>query len=856
MALDRYADKRNFEKTPEPGPGSGPRHGSELIYVVQQHDASRMHWDFRLELDGVLMSWAVPKGPSLDPKDKRLAVHVEDHPLDYAGFEGVIPKGEYGGGSVIVWDRGTWDPHGDPHAGMAKGDFKFRLTGDKLTGEWVLVRMKPREGEKAENWLLIKERDEFARPSSEYDVTRAEPDSVISGLTVQQVAEREAAGIDVGARPADGDDAGTDPSRVAGATKVRMPKAVDPELARLVAEPPAGDTWISEVKYDGYRVLVFVDGGKARAFTRNGNDRSADFEPLLRCAERLPVGQAILDGEAVVFGEDGITRFQLLQQAIKAAPDRITYACFDLLYLDGYDLRGAELTARKDLLARVLGDQPPTGCIRYAEHVDGLAETFYDRACRIGLEGAVLKRRDSRYAGTRSGAWLKVKCRLEQELVVGGFTDPKGARTGFGALLLGYYDADGAFVYAGRVGTGFSEVTLGDLYGKLRRIERKTPAYIDPPKGAGLHWVTPELVAQVAFQEWTAEGSIRQPSFLGLRTDKKAAEVVREAPANDAPADPAGADPPGTDRAAGKAKASVGNVVAGVTVSSPDKRLFPDSDVTKIDLARYYDAAAPLMVPQVSGRALTLLRCPSGDGAECFWQRHPDKGRSGQLHTAAFTWPGDEDPQDWLYVTDAGGLVTTAQMGVAEIHCWLSRIDTIDRPDRIIFDLDPGPGVEMPQIVRAAQMVRERMASLGFTPYLKTTGGKGVHVVVPVEPVFAFEKVRAMTKSIVDGLVADDPDMFVGRMAKAERSGKVFLDYLRNALGASAVAPYSPRARSGAPVSVPIAWEELTGDLQPKAFTLTAVLERIGDSPDPWADIDDSAAGAKVMRAAAGDLLG
>lgn len=816
MGLEEYRDKRDFSATPEPAGGTPSE--AKRIFVVQQHHATAMHYDFRLELDGVLLSWAVPKGPSYDPKERRLAVHVEDHPLDYAGFEGVIPKGQYGGGNVIVWDRGTWEPINDPHEGLAKGDFKFRLSGEKLTGGWVLVRLKPRPGEKRDNWLLIKERDEMARPASEFDVTRDEPLSVVSGVRVDEV--------------------GT----------VAPANSPDLALCTLVSSPPAGDGWIGEVKYDGYRVRITVENGEARCFSRNGEDLTGKLGPVARAAAALPASSLLLDGEAVVFDERGVSRFGLLADALGSHPERIVFVAFDLLRRDGADLTGEPTPARKEALRDLLSGLAPDAPIRFAEYVEGGVDALMEAACAQGLEGVVAKRADAPYPSGRTRAWLKVKCRHAQEFVVGGFTDPKGSREGFGALLLGYHDAHGRLVYAGRVGSGFSERRLREIAAALEPIERPEPPFAEPPaKLPGAHWVEPRLVAQVAFSEWTADGLLRQPSFLGLRADADPASVVREAPVAPEPADPPGPadDAPSAD-----------GTVAGVRITNPGKRLFPDSDLTKAELARYYEAVAPLMLAEVAERPLTLVRCPVGNGTgSCFYQRHPDRGLPGPIHVLGHMLRGHEEADEWLYVRDAAGLVALAQMGVAEIHTWLSRADEPRRPDRIVFDLDPGPGVEWAHIVHAALVLRDECAALGFTPFVKTTGSKGLHVTLPIEPVWEFTRVHDLARSIAERVAAAHPDDLTPKMSKELRPGRIFVDYVRNSEAASAVAPYSTRHLEGPPVAVPLAWEELdpNDDLR-RRFTPERVIERVKAGTDPWRDIDKSPAGVRVLREAEGSL--
>ncbi|NTW28930.1 MAG: DNA ligase D [Coriobacteriia bacterium] len=865
MPLEEYNAKRDFTHTPEPaGGGANESGGAKLSFVVQKHHASSLHYDFRLELDGVLLSWAVPKGPSLDTRDKRLAIRVEDHPLSYGSFEGTIPEGEYGGGSVIVWDRGTWEPLGDPHAGLAKGDFKFTLSGEKLRGVWVLVRLKPRPNERQESWLLIKERDDFARPRETGDILAERPESVVSGLGVDEVGRR-----DPPATATVGREAATPP-----------PAVVDLELATLVERPPEGNEWLAEVKYDGYRVAIVLDGGRARVFTRSHADWTDRFAPLALAVEGLPATSAVIDGEAVVFDERGISRFDLLQHALGEHPEKIGFAAFDLLHLNGHDLRNLPLIDRKELLCALLCDRPAGSPLRYADHVIGGAPEFFREACRADLEGTVCKRAASRYVPGRGRDWLKVKCRQVQEFVVGGFTEGAGSRVGLGSLLLGVYDG-ARFAYAGRVGTGFDDATLAALRDRLDALETPAPPFEPPPHITGhtLHWVRPTLVVQVAFREWTADNVLRQPVYLGLREDKAASEVAREASSTEAPPkasaaeggpaaesgqvegsakgfadsdamdgrDPLGREPsplpsPPPDRGR--------RAVLGVPISNPDKLLFPASDFPKFALAEYYAAVAPLMLPLVANRPLTLVRCPHGGGAGCFYQRHPDAGLPHAIHVLPHALGSTREMLEWLTVDTAEGLIALAQMGAVEVHAWLSRADAPARPDLLVFDLDPGPDLTRPQIRAVALLVRDECASLGFTPYLKSTGGKGLHVVMPIEPVWDFTRVRVLTKALAERLAALHPNTITSRMAKDLRGGRVFLDYLRNAEGASAVAPYSTRNRPGPTCSVPLAWDELTDELDTGLFTPARVLARVAAGTDPWRTIAENPASERVLRAA------
>jgi bifunctional non-homologous end joining protein LigD len=829
--LQEYHRKRDFASTPEPAGADLPKtatapEATPLTFVIHKHAARALHYDLRLEVGGVYASWAVPKGPSLDTHDKHLAVHVEDHPLEYGSFEGTIPAGDYGGGTVMVWDRGTFTPVGDPAAGIAKGDFKFVLDGAKLHGQWVLVRMRPRPGDKRENWLLIKERDEFVRPHEEYDVLKAEPDSAATGRTMEQIA---AGAVEAAAGEPS---AAAEPAPAPLPTSAPVPKATDApfpvglpfQLATLVEEAPEGDEWIHEVKYDGYRVHVALQDGVARVLTRNGADWTDRFPGLASAAQALPVTSALFDGEAVVLDADGRSDFGLLQEAL-AAKDAggVRLEAFDLPYLNGHDLRAETLARRKALLAALLDAAPANGPLLAVQHFTGRGPAYHAASCELLLEGSISKRADRPWVPGRTRDWLKVKCIARQEFVIGGWTDPAGSREGFGALLVGVYDEDRRLRYAGRVGTGFTDRTLADLHAQLAGLAADTPPFADPPRLAGAHWVRPELVAEVTFREWTRDGILRQPSFKGLREDKPAGQVTRERASGHG-------DPP---PAAGPA------VVRGIHVTNPGRVLEPGG-ITKLELARYYDSIAEWMLPHVIGRPLTIVRCPRGAAGApgCFYQKHPEmRAWPDVFGTVEIVDSGG--PATYFFVKDADGLVALAQLGTLEVHTWNSFADDPERPDRMVFDLDPGSSVAFAQVADAARTVRDALGALGLTSFVKTTGGHGLHVVAPIAPGRGYDEVRGFTHALVELLARQRPDAFTSVMSKAKREGVVFIDYLRNAHGATAVAAYSTRARPGAPVSVPVSWDELAAGLDPAAFDFRTVPVRMaGLGADPWPDYD------------------
>jgi len=858
MALERYREKRDFKATPEPRGRVPRKKQQDLSFVIQKHAASHLHYDFRLELNGVLLSWAVPKGPSLDPADKRLAMHVEDHPLEYGGFEGTIPRKQYGGGTVLLWDRGTWIPKGDPAAGYRKGQLKFELRGDKLHGGWTLVRTHGSKygGDGKQAWLLIKESDEFARRGIDARIVDDQPDSVVSGRTIDQVAlDREhvwdsnrsvAANVKGGALPprktekAKAASAVASPSEVAGARQAKLPATLSPELATLVDACPEGDDWLHEIKYDGYRMLCRVDRGKVRIYSRNGKEWTPALATIASVVQRLRLKSAWLDGEVTVMAPNGRTSFQQLQNAL-ADPTigTLTYFVFDVPFLDGYDLRGVVLKERKRLLRALIPEAD--AILRYGVEVQGSGEQFFAQACKLGFEGAVSKRVDSLYqTGTRTRDWIKVKCGQRQEMVIGGFTDPQGTRTGFGALLLGVYEADGTLRYSGRVGTGFDDATLNSLRRVLDKLVAKTTPFANPPRGyaaKGVHWVRPTLVAEVAFTEWTHDGTLRHPSFQGLRKDKKASEVMRERAVKKTPSAKksavAAARRPKRNGAAPTASSNA--VVAGIALSHPDKLLFPADKLTKRDVAQYYEKVGEWMVPHLRERPLSLVRCPDGWQGQCFYQKHADKSVNAAVNRIAV--PEGNGTATYMSANSTEAVVALLQWGVIEVHPWGSRKPKLDRPDRLIFDFDPDDGVGWPELVSAVQVMRTLLDEMELTGFLKTTGGKGLHIVVPIRPTIEWDVAKSFTKAVADLLVATFPDRFTATLSKAQRKGKIFIDYLRNGLGATAVAPYSVRAREHAPVATPIAWEELTRDVRFAHFNVGNVPARVARlKKDPWAE--------------------
>ena len=854
MALEEYRRKRDFRKTPEPAgvAASHEKPGAALSFVIQKHAARRLHYDFRLELDGVLKSWAVPKGPSLDPGEKRLAVHVEDHPLDYGEFEGVIPEGEYGGGTVLLWDRGIWVPlNSDPEAAYRKGSLKFTLEGEKLHGNWALVRMGGKAAnERHENWLLIKERDAAAVPQSGDAVVTDNPLSVASGRSLDAIA----ADRDRVWHSNRGDNEKPPVQTIAvqdipGARKRRIPDKLQPQLATLAGQAPDGPEWLHEIKYDGYRLLARIEGGKVRLITRGGLDWTAKFRSLADQLGELPLDSALIDGELVHLEQEGTTSFSGLQDAISSGKtDTLNFFAFDLLYCDGWDLTGAALEDRKSALAKIISPNQQ-GMLRYSDHQIGSGPKFLSQACHFALEGIVSKRRTEPYRPGRSRSWLKSKCRNREEFVIVGYTDPEGSREGFGALLVGYYDPQGKLRYAGRVGTGFNTGQLIQLHRRLDSLARPEPT-VALPKGVsrkGVHWIEPRLVAEVEFATWTADAILRQASFQGLREDKDARDVVYD-PKTRTAVEPAAKSK--SKKAPARSKQTVSKkaetdepqrardgslLFEGVRLTHPDRILYPGTSLTKLDVARFYAAIENWVLPQLSGRLLTLVRSPAA-GMKTFYQKHI--GDEAPEAIKRFNIDGQEEPEIYPYIEDLPGLIGLVQMGVLEIHPWGSRVNKLEMPDRVTMDLDPDEGLPWQRVTEAAIDVRDALAGIGLKSFAKTTGGKGLHVVIPLTPKLDWDQVKAFAKWIADSFVAQRPEAFTANMAKRARHGRIYIDYLRNGRGATAVGAYTPRARPGAPVSTPVSWEEVEQGVRPDEFTVETVPQRLTTlSADPWADI-------------------
>lgn len=851
MSLNEYRRKRDFRRTPEPK-GKAAR-GKGRRFVVQKHAARRLHYDFRLELDGVLKSWAVPKGPSLDPSERSLAVHVEDHPLQYGSFEGVIPPGEYGGGTVLLWDQGEWEPEEkDPKAAYQKGKLHFHLKGKRLKGRWTLVQMHGKASDDGKNWLLIKSDDAQAR-SGKKDI-RDEDTSVTSGRSMEQIASdadrvwSSDTPLEELAEQGGGDGAPTQPinvSKLKGAKKSRLPGKFQPQLATLVRNAPAGDAWLHELKFDGYRLLCRIGRGKPRLITRRGNDWTNRFPTVAQAIGELGWKDSMLDGEVIALGSGGTSDFQALQNMMNRGRDEdIAFYAFDLPYYNGHDLTPVPLVERKRLLAQLLTGQPHDGVIRYSDHIAGRGRDVLASACRRSVEGIVSKRADSPYEQKRSRSWVKVKCLKRQEFVVGGWSDPAGSRQDFGSLLLGYYQND-RLTYCGRVGTGFSQESLETVKAKLDERPAKAPPFHDPPTGSpdrDVHWVKPELVAEIEFGSWTEDGMLRHPTFLGQREDKDPREVTREIEA-EAVGDNGKTKGKSSKtkftakkpRAGSSTKSATGGgaTVAGVRISNPGRVLYPDQGLTKLDLAHYYETVADWILPYVVDRPVTLVRCPRGHGQKCFYQKHLTESMPESIEGVEV----EESGGTGLYVSinTPADLITLVQLGALELHPWGSRKDKLDRPDMMIFDLDPGEGVVWKAVVQAAHTLREHLEEIGLVSYLRTTGGKGLHLVAPLTRRSSWSEVKSFSKDLADAMVRTDRDKYIATASKAKRRGKIYIDYLRNERGATAVASYSTRARKGAPVATPIRWDELSADLAPNHFNTSNLPRRLASlSSDPW----------------------
>jgi bifunctional non-homologous end joining protein LigD len=817
--LSEYNRKRDFGITAEPAGDSpaGKRKASALSFVIQKHDARNLHYDFRLELDGVLLSWAVPKGPSLDPSQKRLAVHVEDHPLSYGGFEGSIPAGQYGAGDVIVWDRGIWQPHGDPHKAYAAGKLKFSLVGEKLSGDWTLVRTRLKGSGDKQQWLLIKEKDPQARPIAEYDIVQAEPASVLSDAVVGKPKAKVQAKTKAAAKAA--------PKASTRKQATAVPEQFSPQLATLVDRAPEGD-WQYEIKFDGYRILARIQGGEVRLFTRNGHDWTERLPRQAKALQALKLKDSWLDGEVVSLNGDGLPDFQALQNAFDIGRSLdIVYYLFDAPFLNGRDQREDPVETRRAALKSALSASK-SKLLRFSEAFAANHRDIFESACDLALEGVIGKRAGSPYVSRRSDDWIKLKCRLRQEFVIVGYTRPQGSRTGFGALLLAVND-DAGLVYAGRVGTGFDQASLKAIYTQLSALERDQSPLQKPLTSAqarGVHWVEPSLVGEVQFAEWTREGVVRQAAFVGMRTDKPAAQIIHEQPraAKSVKA-------PGAKKTEKEVK-----TVKDLKITHPDRIIDKQSGTQKQQLAQFYADTSAWILPFLRNRPVSLLRAPEGIEGEQFFQKHIE--RMTIPHIKQLDQALDPGHARLMEIDTADALVGAVQMGTVELHTWGATTDKIETPDLFVLDLDPDPALPWKAMLEAAQLTLSVLDELGLQAFVKTSGGKGLHLIVPLARRDDWDSVKAFAKAIAQFMTQQLPERFTATSGPKNRVGKIFIDYLRNARGASTVAAYSVRARPGLPVSVPVSREEMNGLRSSQQWTVANLHERLQSlKADPWA---------------------
>lgn len=851
--VSEYTRKRNFDITSEPPETAGRARsgqGKALSFVIHKHDARNLHYDFRLELDGTLKSWAVPKGPSLDPKNKRLAVHVEDHPLGYGSFEGSIPEGQYGAGDVIVWDRGIWQPHGDPRETYKAGKLKFTLIGEKLTGDWALVRTHLQGSGDKEQWLLIKEKDEAVRSADEYDIVADKPESVVSGATVGEgrAAAKSSTRKTAAAAPvAEKKPAGKTAKKQA-AKKTAIPQKLSPQLATLMDTPPEGE-WLYEIKFDGYRIMTRILDGEVRMITRNGHDWTERLLLQAKAIGELNLGDGWLDGEMVVLNDAGLPDFQALQNAFDIGRSKdIVYYLFDVPFLNGEDLREKPVEDRRAALKKLLGKQKK-GLLRFSDAFSASHRDIIESACLLSLEGVIGKRAGSVYQSRRSADWIKLKCKLRQEFVIVGFTKPQGTRSGFGALLLAVNEEGAGLVYAGRVGTGFNQKTLAELFEKMQPLEQAASPLgkkLTSAQGRGVHWIKPTLVGEVEFGEWTREGIIRHSAFIALRSDKPASEVVHEYPKTPkdikAPFKPNASKTSAakTDELAGKPKAASKRdskdkiEVAGVLISHPERVIDKKSGLHKIDLAHFYESISDWILPHLDHRAVALLRCPEGVEGEQFFQKHAE--RLAIPNIKQLDPKLDPGHARLMEIDSVQALVGAAQMGTIELHTWGSTYDKIELPDHFVLDLDPDPALPWRSMIEATQMTLSVLDELGLDAYIKTSGGKGMHIIVPLARKADWDTVKAFAKALAQFISEQLPERFTATSGPKNRVGKIFIDYLRNTRGASTVAAYSARARPGLPVSVPVSRDELASLKSSDQWNIANLQKRLRKlKADPWA---------------------
>ena len=887
--LDLYRSMRDFAITSEPSGKAAAKqwNSGPLPFVIQKHAATRLHYDFRLGWNGVLKSWAVAKGPSYVTKDKRLAVQVEDHPMDYGGFEGIIPKGQYGGGTVMLWDTGAWEPqpgHTDVDEGLRTGSLKFILHGTKMKGKWALVRMGGKAANESKpNWLLIKEHDDYERKDSDLAITEEKPNSAVTKRTLEQIAQQEDHIWNSKSAPNPGpqpkpdqvtkggapslpqhhrDKGGRVQISVTNTPKETLPKFIPPQLATQTDAPPTQSDWLHELKLDGYRIQARLNKGKVELLTRTGLDWTHRMKSIAAEIANLPAETALLDGEVVVLDQNGLTSFANLQAAFKdGAKDGtthdLTYFVFDLLHLNGHNLRNLPLTQRKQILFQLFANSS-SETLRLSEHLDSDGAKVFQNACRLHAEGIVSKRANAAYTSGRTSSWLKIKCAHQQEFVIGGFTLPSNGIHGVGALLLGYYDNHGKLIYAGRTGTGFTQKTHKFIRNQLHKLRTKASPFqaISAANSRGVIWITPKLVAQVSFATWTSDNLVRQAAFKGLREDKPAKEVRREQPihltakathttrpqtaakttksSNKSP----GAPPPGSaDPMASSSKVGDTTDHANIRLTHPDKILDTESKLTKQQLADYYWQIADHILPQIANRPLSLVRCPEGSTKPCFFQKHTSPTLPPGIETIQVPDKKTGKPEPYITLSTREALAGLAQMGVLELHPWCAQNDDLEHPDRIVIDLDPDESISWPTLAAAAKETRALLKKLDLESFLKSTGGKGLHVVVPIAPEHDWPTIKQFAHAIALKLEKQHPDLYLTKMSKAARKGRIFIDYLRNERGATAVAAFSPRARAGATVSIPLAWSELDQPQRPIFHVANFTEWQPRLKRDPWKNL-------------------
>lgn len=815
--LAAYNKKRRFDKTAEPEGKEGQNgEAGDLRFVVQRHWARREHFDFRLEWNGALLSWAVPKGPSYNPADKRLAVEVEPHPIEYRNFEGVIPKGEYGGGVVMIWDEGYWQPHGDVDEALRQGSLKFSLSGARLNGKWALVLLRQEEGEAEKNWLLLKEKDAFIHNDDGISQFQT---SVRTGRTATEIEKGE--GNMLPKNPFD---------------------KTDVQLAKLEDKAPQSGDWVYEPKYDGYRIIAYVEGTKAKLLSRNDNDYSLRLKSIADALVHFSKGRAmVLDGEAVIIDEVGKSDFQALQNHMKNPKgDELTYAIFDILALDGDDLRGRPLLERKAILEDLMKDAPQN--LYYSRHIEGDGNKYFASACSLRLEGIIGKKIDSIYSGTRNGDWIKLKCYKRQEFVIGGYTLSEKNTEGISSLVLGYYEGKD-LIYCGRAGTGFTQRNMKELEKIFSSIKRQTTPFKSVTKSKNnetIFWLKPNFVAEIQFAEWTKEGLLRQPSFLGLRDDKDHFSITKETVSDtyinlnkelDTKQNISSQENKSVVKGIKKPEKENKDTVLGVSISSPDKIVYTNPEVKKIQVIEYYAAVAERMLPFVDNRLISAVRCPRGAAQDCFFKKHP---APNSKYITVFSLDTEQGKEDYYYIQNAEGLVYEAQMGTLEFHVWGSRIETLEKPDIMVFDLDPDEGMELSQVRQGVKDLKSVLDGLSLVSFLKVSGGKGYHIVVPFESFVDWEIFSSFAKSIAEYMQKNWQDRYTSNIRKDRRKGKIFIDWARNGRGATSVAPYSLRARAGAKVALPISWKELDSTT-PDGISMSEALSRL-QQHDPWKD--------------------